>query len=132
MKRTFLVSWLTRSLILLLLFSLNSCKQQAKQPVETEPSVENPAEPEDRLVINNATLEEVDDDGKTVWKMKADQTSYNEDTKLAFLENPAGNLYQDGKIVTGFPLETCIKMAKLFCRLKLKKGKFKKMAKLFF
>ncbi|MGC1246028.1 MAG: LPS export ABC transporter periplasmic protein LptC [Spirulinaceae cyanobacterium] len=100
MKQTFLVSWLAKSVTLLLLFSLASCKPEAKQPAEVEPVVgNNTSEPEDRLVINNATLEEVDDSGKTVWKMKADKTSYNEDNKLAFLENPAGNLYQDGKII---------------------------------
>ncbi len=49
--------------------------------------------------------------------MKADKTSYNEDNKLALLENPAGNLYQDGKIVL---------------QVKAKKGEVKEDGKVIF
>ncbi|MGV0025983.1 LPS export ABC transporter periplasmic protein LptC [Phormidesmis priestleyi] len=48
---------------------------------------------------NDITLEQVDDKGKLWWKVKAKQATYSKDQKNATVENPRGELYQDGKPV---------------------------------
>ncbi len=51
------------------------------------------------LTFNDVTLEQADDKGKLWWKMKAKQASYSKDQKNAVIEDPKGELYQDGKPV---------------------------------
>ena len=51
------------------------------------------------LTFNDVTLEQADDKGKLWWKVKAKQASYSKDQKNAVIEDPKGELYQDGKPV---------------------------------
>lgn len=51
------------------------------------------------LTFNDVTLEQADEQGKLWWKVKAKQASYSKDQKNAAIQNPKGELYQDGKAV---------------------------------
>ncbi|NJR49073.1 MAG: LPS export ABC transporter periplasmic protein LptC [Leptolyngbyaceae cyanobacterium CSU_1_3] len=48
---------------------------------------------------DDITLEQVDEQGKLWWKVKAKQAAYSKDQKNATVEDPKGELYQDGKPV---------------------------------
>lgn len=51
------------------------------------------------LTFSNITLEQVDDNGQVLWKVKAEEALYSPDQKNAEITNPDGELYQDGKPV---------------------------------
>lgn len=54
---------------------------------------------EGTLVFNNVTLEQADEKGRPLWKVKAKQAIYTKDKKLGRIAQPTGDLYQDGQIV---------------------------------
>lgn len=54
---------------------------------------------EEGLVLENATLEQSDEEGRIVWKVNAEKAIYTQDKKLVKLENIKGDLYQDGEVV---------------------------------
>lgn len=54
---------------------------------------------EGSLVFNNVTLEQADEQGRPLWKVKAARAIYTKDKKKARVENPTGDLFQDGKVV---------------------------------
>ncbi len=49
------------------------------------------------LTFSNVTLEQADEKGQLWWKMKAAKATYSKDKKIATVEQPEGELYQDGK-----------------------------------
>lgn len=51
------------------------------------------------LSFNNVNLEQADEQGRTVWKVKAAQATYSQDQQVAQVKNPVGELFQDGKAV---------------------------------
>jgi LPS export ABC transporter protein LptC len=51
------------------------------------------------LTFNSVTLEDVDKQGRPLWKVKAKQATYSRDRKAAKVTEPTGELYQDGKVV---------------------------------
>jgi LPS export ABC transporter protein LptC len=51
------------------------------------------------LTFNSVTLEDVDKQGRLLWKVKAKQATYSRDRKIAKITEPNGELYQDGKAV---------------------------------
>jgi LPS export ABC transporter protein LptC len=51
------------------------------------------------LTFNAVTLEDVDKQGRLLWKVKAKQATYSRDRKIAKITEPSGELYQDGKAV---------------------------------
>lgn len=51
------------------------------------------------LSFNNVVLEQANDDGKLLWKIKAKKASYSKDQKNAAVEKPEGEFFQDGKPV---------------------------------
>lgn len=51
------------------------------------------------LVFNDVTLDQADAQGRPVWKVKAKQANYSSDKKTAVINNPTGDLFQDGKLV---------------------------------
>ncbi|NEQ70391.1 MAG: LPS export ABC transporter periplasmic protein LptC [Symploca sp. SIO1B1] len=52
---------------------------------------------EGSLVFNNITLDNFDKQGRPVWQVKAKQAVYTKDKKLARIEEPTGDLFQDGE-----------------------------------
>lgn len=51
------------------------------------------------LTFENVTLEQSNDQGVPLWKIKAKKAVYSSDQKNASIENIVGNLFQDGKLV---------------------------------
>ncbi|MBW4471163.1 MAG: LPS export ABC transporter periplasmic protein LptC [Stenomitos rutilans HA7619-LM2] len=51
------------------------------------------------LTFNAVTLEEFDSKGRLWWKVKAAQASYSKDKKIARLQQPTGEFFQDGQSV---------------------------------
>jgi LPS export ABC transporter protein LptC len=49
------------------------------------------------LTFNNITIEQPDEKGQTLWKVKAKQAIYTPDKAIAKVKSPYGQLYQDGK-----------------------------------
>jgi LPS export ABC transporter protein LptC len=56
-------------------------------------------ESDSNLTLNDVTLDQVDSTGRPLWKIKAKQAVYSNDKKNAKIQNPLGDLFQDGKIV---------------------------------
>jgi len=85
--------------VVVLLASLSGCRrgnQAAERLAEDSSTVQNL---ESNLTFNNITLNQADDQGQTLWKIKADQATYSQDQRVARVENPEGELFQDGKAV---------------------------------
>jgi LPS export ABC transporter protein LptC len=91
--------WVARKLSLILLLSIYACQQSnpVKQKVEANQPKSTPSET--RLILNNAILEQADDRGHSLWKIKARKSTYSQDRKKAYLEEITGNLFQDNQIV---------------------------------
>jgi LPS export ABC transporter protein LptC len=90
--------WLGKGFILYLLIHLSAC--QPPDPVPQK-EAEQPTQEEldSRLTLNNATLEQANAQGQTLWKIQVNKATYSKDKKTAHLEKVKGNLYQDGKVV---------------------------------
>jgi LPS export ABC transporter protein LptC len=68
-------------------------------------SADNPAT-ENRLSIDNFSLEQSNAQGKLWWKMKAKKASYTIDRKVAQVKDLAGELYQDGQVIMKLTAQT--------------------------
>ncbi|HEY9649670.1 MAG TPA: LPS export ABC transporter periplasmic protein LptC [Coleofasciculaceae cyanobacterium] len=77
---------------------LSSCQSEnrTEKKIQQDTAV---SDIEGSLVFNNVTLDQVDEQGRPVWKVRAKRVVYTKDKKLARIENPTGDLFQDGKIV---------------------------------
>lgn len=51
------------------------------------------------LTFNSVTLEDFDQQGRRVWKVRAKKASYSRDKKVARIEGPNGEFFQDGKAI---------------------------------
>jgi LPS export ABC transporter protein LptC len=49
------------------------------------------------LTFNNITLEQANEQGQVLWKVKAERATYSQDKEFAQIVNPKGELFQDGK-----------------------------------
>ncbi len=88
------------NLSLALTFALFACGDQ-KQPVEktTQETSAVQAEVKRDLTFNDVTLEQSDEQGRPIWKVESKQATYSKDRKIAQVQNPTGQLFQDGKPV---------------------------------
>jgi LPS export ABC transporter protein LptC len=68
-------------------------------------SADNPAT-ENKLSIDNFSLEQSNAQGKLWWKMKAKKASYTIDRKVAQVKDLAGELYQDGQVIMKLTAQT--------------------------
>lgn len=69
------------------------------QPLGKNPKDSGVTRRESHLVLNNATLEQSNAKGQTVWKIQVKEANYSPDRKKADLQKIRGNLFQDGKLV---------------------------------
>ncbi|NJN72519.1 MAG: LPS export ABC transporter periplasmic protein LptC [Limnothrix sp. RL_2_0] len=78
------------------LLTLPSCRNASSPKPEEEtaqPSQEN------RLIVEDAILEQSDAEGNILWKIQTDEAIYSQDRKLATVTGIIGNLYEDGEII---------------------------------
>lgn len=78
--------------------SLSACKSASRteNKIKQDTAV---TDIEGSLVFKNITLDQADEKGRPLWKVKAKQATYSKDKKIARIEEPSGDLYQDGKVV---------------------------------
>ncbi len=72
-----------------------------KQNQVKEASQDTPQSPvaQNELTFNDVTLEQADEQGRPVWKVKGKQASYSRKQKIAQVQKPSGELFIDGKAV---------------------------------
>ncbi|MDM9385106.1 LPS export ABC transporter periplasmic protein LptC [Chlorogloeopsis sp. ULAP01] len=83
---------------LLLILGLAGCGGNTtltKLPVE----IPQDKDTDSKLTFFAVTLEQADDVGRPIWKVRAKQAKYTKEKQIGQAESPYGELYQDGKIV---------------------------------
>jgi LPS export ABC transporter protein LptC len=75
---------------------IGGCRQSPQPKPTPTPT---PAAIEAKLELDNLSFEQVDNQGKLLWKVRALRGIYTPDRKRASVTKLAGDLYQDGKII---------------------------------
>jgi LPS export ABC transporter protein LptC len=76
------------------MFGIGGCRGQTKpQPSPTPVTIEA------KLELDNLSFEQVDNQGKPLWKVRAQHGVYAPDRKRAKVTNLDGDLYQDGRVI---------------------------------
>ncbi len=90
---------ITGVLIGVFLLTTTACNQK-NQPT-SPPSEEDVEEQviEERLILDNATLNQVDKNGNNIWELEVKRVVYRQNNQNAELEDVKGKLYQDGSVV---------------------------------
>jgi LPS export ABC transporter protein LptC len=83
--------------LLISLLTLSACQQP--QQKSRNSSDFSSQELKSHLILNNATLEQSNSQGQTLWKIQVEKATYTPDRKKAQLTNIKGNIFQDGKRV---------------------------------
>lgn len=85
---------------------LSACRGGG-EPVAVEDDAQSePTTYEEQLILNNATLENADEAGNVLWRLKARRTTYEPNRQDAQIEDIIGNLYADGEIVLKLKADT--------------------------
>jgi len=77
---------------------LSACNSTSDKPEKVQKNTPE-TEIEASLVFKNVTLDRADEQGNPLWKVKAKQASYAQDQKIARVESPKGDLFQDGEVI---------------------------------
>lgn len=91
-------NWLCLSLSLCLGLWLSACGNPST-PNQSKTNTSSPKEDETKLTFFGVVLEQFDETGKPMWKVKAKEAKYTTDKQMGQAESPEGELYQDGKVV---------------------------------
>lgn len=83
--------------LLVLLFLAGGCSQESQTAQKLAQDSKKVQEFQNTLTFNAVTLEETNEAGQTLWKVKAKQANYSRDKRSAEIQEPEGELYQDGK-----------------------------------
>ncbi|AFZ45846.1 protein of unknown function DUF1239 [Halothece sp. PCC 7418] len=79
-------------------FNLSACRNN-QQVTDSESDATTEEETiEERLILENATLNQVDSDGNTLWKLEVKRVVYRQDNQNAELEEVTGELYEEGEV----------------------------------
>ena len=84
---------------IILFIGISACTPTNIQPPETDGQSKPSQEFERTLTLDDVILEQADEQGKLLWKIKAQQVSYSKDQKMATVKNPVGELYDQGKLL---------------------------------
>ena len=99
-KKTTLQRTIALNLLLVtLLTSVGGCFNRSRTADKLREDTKEIQRFDSNATFNDVTLEQADAQGKLWWKVKAKQASYSKDQKNAVIEDPEGELYQDGKPV---------------------------------
>lgn len=66
-----------------------------------QPGADGPAagDPEPGLTLRDVTLEQPDEQGQLLWRVKGKEVTYSSDQQVAFITRPDGDLFQDGEVI---------------------------------
>ncbi|MBK1990883.1 LPS export ABC transporter periplasmic protein LptC [Sphaerospermopsis aphanizomenoides BCCUSP55] len=97
-------NWSYLPLTLLLAINLFSCGS----PSPTKPNSDDSSKQntDSKLTFFGVALEQFDEAGRPIWKVKAKQAKYTKEKEIGEAQNPDGELYQDGKVVYTIKAET--------------------------
>ncbi|WP_181852782.1 LPS export ABC transporter periplasmic protein LptC [Nostoc sp. ATCC 53789] len=90
-------SFLFLPLIFFLIFGLVSCG--GKSPIASQENSAASSKQDSDLTFFDVTLEQADEVGRPIWKVRAKTAKYTKDKQIGQAESPYGELYQDGKVV---------------------------------
>ncbi|XHX76866.1 MAG: LPS export ABC transporter periplasmic protein LptC [Stenomitos frigidus ULC029] len=83
-------------LLLLVLSTPTACGNRDRTAEKIAQDSKQAQDFDNSLTFNAVTLEEFDPKGRLWWKVKAAQASYSKDKKVARLQQPTGEFFQDG------------------------------------
>ncbi|AVH70138.1 LPS export ABC transporter periplasmic protein LptC [Nostoc sp. 'Lobaria pulmonaria (5183) cyanobiont'] len=84
-------------ILLLLIFGLVGCG--GKSPPASQQNTAASSNPDSNLTFFDVTLEQADEVGRPIWKVRAKTAKYTKEKQIGQAESPYGELYQDGKVV---------------------------------
>ena len=84
------------ALLLTLLCTTTACGNRNRTADKIAQDTQQAEDFDNSLTFNAVTLEEFDPKGRLWWKVKAAQASYSKDKKVARLQQPTGEFFQDG------------------------------------
>ncbi|MEH2007887.1 LPS export ABC transporter periplasmic protein LptC [Nostoc sp.] len=90
-------SFLVLPLTFFLVFGLVACG--GKSPPASQEKTTASSDQDNNLTFFDVTLEQADEVGRPVWKVKATRAKYTKEKQIGQAESPYGELYQDGKVV---------------------------------
>ncbi|MDZ7966751.1 MAG: LPS export ABC transporter periplasmic protein LptC [Nostoc sp. DedSLP03] len=90
-------SFLILPLTFLLVFGLVGCG--GKSPPTSQQNTADSSNKDSNLTFFDVTLEQADEVGRPIWKVRAKTAKYTKEKQIGQAESPYGELYQDGKIV---------------------------------
>jgi len=70
-----------------------------KSPTVSQTNTPDSSDQDSKLTFFDVTLEQADEVGRPIWKVQAKRAKYTKEKQIGQVENPYGELYQDGKIV---------------------------------
>lgn len=84
--------------IAVIVVAVRTC-QSSGDTLESIQNQESTEQTEPELTLKDVTLEQPDEDGGLLWRVKAKEATYSPDRRLASLKSPEGELFQDGKVI---------------------------------
>ncbi|MBE9005506.1 LPS export ABC transporter periplasmic protein LptC [Fortiea sp. LEGE XX443] len=92
-------NWYYLPLTLLLMINLVACGSKSPTGSNQNNQDSSTADSDSNLTFFDVSLEQADEVGRPLWKVKAKQARYTKEKQIGQAESPYGELYQDGKIV---------------------------------
>lgn len=86
------------ALIAVIVVAVRTC-QSSGDTLESIQNQESTGQTEAELTLKDVTLEQPDESGGLLWRVKAKEATYSPDRRLASLKSPEGELFQDGKVI---------------------------------
>ncbi len=91
---------LVRTIIAALLLSATvACRESNPQADSNPQNTEIVGRPSTELVLNNAVLEQSNNQGNLFWKIKSEKTTYSDDKQIAYLSQITANLISNGTLI---------------------------------
>ncbi|MEH2280278.1 MAG: LPS export ABC transporter periplasmic protein LptC [Nostoc sp.] len=91
-------SFLVLPLTFLLVFGLVACGGKSP-PASQQNTAASSSAQDSNLTFFDVTLEQADEVGRPIWKVRAKTAKYTKEKQIGQAESPYGELYQDGKVV---------------------------------
>jgi LPS export ABC transporter protein LptC len=91
------INWYHLPLIIFLIIGLVACG--GRLPKNTQQNNADSSPQDSNLTFFDVTLEQADEVGRPVWRVRAKQAQYAKEKQIGEAQSPYGELYQDGKVV---------------------------------